>query len=126
MEANKPKVTIQKPSEAIVAAANQLETIVAGEMVIGLKKPGILAQYRIVEVVGDSAKNQVYMNMIMPVLWVAEINGEPQPQPSTKRELEALIQRLGEDGIGALMRRFTPTEEGESENAAVSGDTIKN
>lgn len=111
-----PKVTL-RPSEEIIQAANEVDTIVVGAMTIGLKKPGILAQYRIVEVVGDSAKNQVYMGMINPILWVNEIDGEYQPMPGTKRELEALIQRLGEDGVVAIAEniaaRVAPAESAE-------------
>ncbi|OGB23354.1 MAG: hypothetical protein A3I66_01430 [Burkholderiales bacterium RIFCSPLOWO2_02_FULL_57_36] len=80
-------------------------------MILGLKKPNVLQQYRVVEMVGDSAKNQVYMAMIMPLFWIVQIHGEPQPMPSTKRELEALIQRLGDAGIEALMTHFSPKDE---------------
>jgi hypothetical protein len=70
--------------------------------VITLKKPGILAQYRLVEVAGDSASNDVYMRMILPVIYVAEIDGDPITQPLNKKQLEALIQRLDEHGIEAV------------------------
>lgn len=102
MDTNTPKVTIQKPSDEIIKAANEIEYVVAGTKRIGLKKPGPLAQYDIVEVVGDSAKNEVYMNMVMPLTWVCEIDGDPVSLPSTKRELRALIQRLDTDGINAI------------------------
>lgn len=95
------KVTL-KPSEQIIQAANAIEHITVGGMTIGLKKPNILQQYRIVEIVGDSAKNEVYMGMINPVLWVCEIDGDPESPPTTKRELESLIQRLGEEGVVAI------------------------
>lgn len=114
------KVTL-KPSEQIVQAANTIERITAGELNIGLKKPGILAQYRIVEIVGDSAKNEVYMGMVMPILWVCEIDGDPQPAPTTKRELEALIQRLGDEGVGGIMAHLAGKLE-----AAAGTDTVKN
>lgn len=92
-----------KPSEQIIKAANTVEYVEAGGMKIGLKKPGILQEYRIVEIAGDSAKNEVYMGMIMPILWVCEIDGELESAPTTKRELEARIQRLGDEGVGAIM-----------------------
>ncbi len=112
-----PKITVHQTSEAVTQHVNQPEIVTAGAMAITVKKPGVLAQYRIVEVVGDSAKNEVYMGMVMPLLWVTEIDGEPVPPPGTKRELEALIQRLGEDGVSALMTHIqsrpaaTPSDE---------------
>lgn len=80
---------------------------------IKLKKPGVLAQYRMIEIVGDSAKNEVYMNMVLPIIFVCAIGDEPVFQPSSKLELEALITRLDEDGIEAVMNgvreHFGPT-----------------
>jgi len=118
----KPKITVKTVSDEIITAANAVETITVGQMTIGLKKPGILSQYRIVEVVGESAKNQVYMGMIMPLLWVVEIDGHSEPLPSTKRELEALIQRLGEDSINAIMEHIDSTVSVD----AVSTESVKN
>jgi hypothetical protein len=60
---------------------------------IRLKKPGVLAQYRLVEVLGDSAKNEVYMAMVLPLLYVAAIDDQPNPTPTRKSEVEALFQR---------------------------------
>ncbi len=72
--------------------------------VITLKKPGALAQYRIVEVAGDSAANGTYMAMVLPLIFVTAIDAEAVYQPTSKMQLEALIQRLDEDGIAAVMK----------------------
>ncbi|GJJ01585.1 hypothetical protein RugamoR64_21230 [Duganella rhizosphaerae] len=118
---NKPNISIETVSDDIVKAANAVATVVAGGLRIGLKKPNVLRQYQIVETVGASARNEVYMGMVMPLLWVTQIDGDDQPPPSTKRELEALISRLGEDGISAVMGHVA-----EQADAAVSGGAIKN
>lgn len=99
------------PSAQIINEANAIETITVGDMTIGLRKPNILTQYRIVEALGASAKNEVYMGMVMPLLWVVQINGDAIPPHKTKMQLEALIQRLDEDGVGAIMSHFTETAE---------------
>jgi hypothetical protein len=102
-----PKVTINPestPSAQLMAqAAAEVEVIDARARIIKLKKPGVLAQYRMIELVGDSAKNEVYMAMVMPLIFVTAIDGDPVYQPAKKSELEALIQRLDEDGIAAVM-----------------------
>ncbi len=102
-----PKVTINTestPSAQLMAqAAAEVEVIDARARIIKLKKPGVLAQYRMIELVGDSAKNEVYMAMVMPLIFVTAIDGDPVYQPAKKSELEALIQRLDEDGIAAVM-----------------------
>jgi hypothetical protein len=116
-------VTIHEtPSAKIIKDANAIETITAGDMTIGLQRPGVLAQYRIVEAVGASAaKNEVYMGMIMPLIHVVSINGTPAPAPSNKSQVEALISRLGEEGIGAVMVHL----QGKAETANQE-DAVKN
>lgn len=70
---------------------------------ITLRKPGVLAQYRLVEALGEVAKNVTYVDMIFPLLFVTAIDGATVPMPAKKSEIEALIQRLDEDGIAAVM-----------------------
>lgn len=100
------KVTInQTPTQDVVAKAQAEVTVKdARGRVITLRKPGVLAQYRLVEVLGDTARNDVYMNMVLPLIYVGAIDGEPAYQPAKKSEVEALIQRLDEDGIAAVVR----------------------
>jgi hypothetical protein len=72
--------------------------------VITLRKPGMLAQYRFVEMLGKSADSESYMGMTMPLRFVSAIDDDDKIPCGTKRELEALIQRLGEEGVEAVMR----------------------
>lgn len=72
---------------------------------IGLRNPGPLAQYRLVECVGSElASNQVYMKMTLPLLWISSIDGVAVEQPTNKAKLEELISRLGDDGILPVLR----------------------
>lgn len=91
-----------KPSQEVVAAANTEVTVTdaKGRLII-LKRPGVLAQFRLVEVMGDSAKNAVYMNMILPLIFVASIDGDSVAK-ATKAQIEALIQRLDDEGVEAV------------------------
>jgi hypothetical protein len=97
------------PSDELIAKAASIVTLEpdARGRIITLAKPGVLAQYRIVEVLGDSAANQVYMGMVLPLLFVTAIDGDPIFAPKSKLEVEALIQRLDEDGIDAVMKGVT-------------------
>lgn len=71
---------------------------------ITLKKPGLLAQYRLVQILGgETASNQVYMNMVLPITFVVAIDGAPVPTPMRFAEIEALIQRLDEHGLQACV-----------------------
>jgi hypothetical protein len=98
------EVTVNpSPSQQVVAAA-QAEVIIpdAKGRKITLRKPGVLAQYRLVEAVGDSASNEVYMRMVLPLIFVSAIDGDPVYPPNKKSEVEAIIQRLDEHGITAV------------------------
>lgn len=98
------------PSAQVVAKAAAAVTVTdATGRTLTLKKPGVLAQYRLIEALGDTAKNEVYMRMVLPLIYIAEIDGDPVAPCTRKSEIEALIQRLDEAGIAAVM-------EGVSEN----------
>ncbi|MGF2075647.1 hypothetical protein, partial [Enterococcus casseliflavus] len=75
----------------------------ASGRVITLRKPGILAQYRLIDALGNSARNEVYVGMVMPVLFVAQIDNVPISPLRTKAEVEALIQQLEDVGMEAVM-----------------------
>jgi hypothetical protein len=110
-EQKSPTITI-KPSDEIIKAANEVVLVVAGSMTIGMKKPNILRQYQIVEALGaQTAKNEVFMSMVMPLLWVVSIDGDDQPYIASRRELDSLINRLGDEGIGAIMAHMNSLAE---------------
>lgn len=71
---------------------------------IVVRKPGVLASYRIIEAVGaEAAANQTYMAMVAPLIYVAKIGEDPIFLPTSKDEVEALIQTLDEPGLEAVM-----------------------
>jgi hypothetical protein len=105
MTTDKPiKVTLNPSEEIIQAAQAEITVTDADGRVIRLKKPGVLAQYRLIEILGESAKNEVYMGMVLPLIFVTAINNEPVYIPTSKAQVEALIQQLDEDGIAAVMQ----------------------
>jgi len=122
------KVTLNEKPPAVEDQANQAVESNGGPVIIPdskgrrlkLEEPDILAPYRLVEIVGaESAENRVYMSMVFPLLYIAEIDGEPIFAPNSKRELEALIKRLGHEGIKAL-------REGVEKNFGVKGEEARN
>lgn len=93
----------QSPSADIINAAVHGVTVTdsAGHR-IHLRKPGPLAQYRLVEAAGASAENRTYMAMSLPLIYVASIDELPVAPIQNKAQLEALIQRLGDEGLEAV------------------------
>lgn len=108
-----PKATIvanASPSEELIAKAQSTSTIKdARGRTITLKKPGVLSQFHLVEALGDAAQNQVYMGMVFPLLYVASIDGVTEKPVRTKLQVEALIQRLDEEGIEAVVEGVRQT-----------------
>lgn len=93
------------PSQVATMAANAEVTVEAidGRM-ITLRRPGVLAQYKMIEMLGgNAAANSVFVNMVFPVTYVVAVNGEPVPNITTRPQLDALIQQLDEAGIKAVM-----------------------
>lgn len=93
------------PSAELVKNALQEETVEdeKGRKIL-IRKPGPLAQYRLILAVGpEAAANQTYMQMVNPLIYVASIDGDVVHAPATLREVEALIVRLDDAGLGVVM-----------------------
>ncbi len=67
-----------------------------------LKRPNVLAQYRLVAALGELAENRVYLTMCTPLLYLAGIDGMDVPFPASAKQVEALIQRLDDEGLRGL------------------------
>jgi hypothetical protein len=108
---SEPTVKLKStPTQEILSKASEESTVVdALGRTITLKKPGVLAQYRLIEVLGDSAQNQTYMAMVLPLIYVTAIDDIEMHQPKSKLQVEALIQKLDEAGIEAVMRHVQET-----------------
>lgn len=105
------KVTVhatpaETPSQSVIKSANQLTHVTdAKGRTLGLRRVPFLEEFRIIEAVGaERAANQVYMSMLNPVLCIAEIDGEKIDIPRTHPQIEALIQRAGEEGFLAAFK----------------------
>jgi len=99
------ELKVRKPSEEIVEDTVATVADARGRK-FALKRPSVLAQFRLVDLLGDSAKNETYMSMILPIIWVVGIEEQgiedPVSFPTSRRELDALIQRIDEPGIVAI------------------------
>jgi len=93
------------PTEQIIKDSVEESTCTDGNgRVIKLKKPGALAQFRLVAALGDElSSNRTYMSMVLPLIYVAAIDGDNVSQPKNLLQIEALIQRLDETGLTCVM-----------------------
>lgn len=99
------KAADKTPAQAATAAAAVTHEVTdkATGRKLTLKKPGVLAQYDFIEMLGPSrAANGAYVQMAMPVLYLVAIDGDPVDQPGKFSELRALLQRLDDSGIATI------------------------
>ncbi|MBR8182091.1 hypothetical protein KDW54_06720 [Burkholderia ambifaria] len=95
--------TEQTPSQQIVARAKaEVVTTDAKGREIKLRKPTALNKLRFVDAMDESSGNPMWRGMVAPLMYVHSIDGDAVLMPSTKREIEALYQRLDEEGIEAI------------------------
>jgi hypothetical protein len=99
---SEPAFVIRPSDEVIQQAVQPTAVTDSAGRVITLQKPGVLAQFRLIKMLGEAAQNQVYVGMVLPLLFISAIDGEPVAKATTERELEALIQRLDEHGVLAV------------------------
>lgn len=100
---------VSHAAQAEEKASNQLlkEILVTDERgrKILLKKPKTLDLFRLIEILGSAAdRSNRYVSMMHQLLYVKEIDGIPIAQISVKEELEALINRLDDDGMEAVIK----------------------
>ena len=98
------KVTVhdESPSAQVVASSAEVVVTASGGMKITLKKPGVLAQFKLVELLGESASNTAFVSMCLPLIFVTAIDGDPVSRITTRVALDGLIARLDEEGVGAV------------------------
>jgi hypothetical protein len=69
-----------------------------------LRKLNVLDQVRLLRAVGpDQARNQPYFEVVTMAASVSDIDGIPCMIPTNERQIDAAIDRIGDDGFGALM-----------------------
>lgn len=95
---------VETPSQQVVQAAASTATVVSDEgRTITVTKLGPLKRMRLFEIIGpEAARNEKYVGIAALACAVTHIDGERVPSPNTKREVEALVDRLGDDGLNAV------------------------
>jgi hypothetical protein len=73
--------------------------------VIGIKKMAPIDNMRISRFIGgELSSNPAYFGYASMAACVREIDGEPIPMATSARQLEDLVDKLGEDGLEAISR----------------------
>jgi hypothetical protein len=89
---------------------------------IGWKKLSYWDQMQLAELAGPTtSQNQAWMLPAMVAYAVTEIDGERVAKPGNKVGLQFLINRLGEEGMDALIADIMPPGEGDAPQLTTEG-----
>ena len=69
---------------------------------IKVRKPSALQRYRFVGMLGKAADSDRYMSMVGALVYLYAVDDYNEIPLNTVREMEALIQLLGDEGIETL------------------------
>jgi hypothetical protein len=96
------------PSQAILrAASTEIEVVDAAGRHILVRNLNALDKPRMFKAVGaELAQNTPYLGMAMLAWSVTAIDSVPVPLPTSEAQIEALVSRLGDDGLDAVARIF--------------------
>ena len=100
------------PSERLVAAGASVapgadEVRDAAGRRLLLRRLNALDRLRLFKAVGPVlAENAAYLGMAMLAASVASVDDVPVPMPGSEAQLEALVARLGDEGLDAVAERL--------------------
>ena len=97
------------PSARLIAAAQAAPCVTdAGGRVLALRRLTALDKLRLYKAAGPQlAQNAPWMGVALLAASVTAIDKVPVPPPATEAQVEALVGRLGEDGLAAVAEALT-------------------
>jgi hypothetical protein len=136
---NEPKVNIHDqsaeaglapptPTKSIVASASKIRTFTAkdGRLVV-TRWLSPLDRMKLFRALGsDLSSNQAYLSYAMICASVASIDGDACPIPANIREVEAFVQRLGDDLFDQLQELTVDTVTAVVAEREAAADAAKN
>lgn len=101
----------ETPAASVVSAANESVTVTtpAGRVLV-VSRLNALKRMRLFKILGDDARNQMYLGTAATACAVTSIDGAPVSFPASQLEVEALVGRLDDDGITAASEALAKIE----------------
>jgi len=112
-----------RPSDEILRSADTLLTTtdVVGRMLI-VRRPTALDTLRLFKAAGPVlAENEPWLAIATMAYAVQSIDGVPVPTPTNEKQIEAVVQQLGDQGLEAIGKLLE-----EVDDAAVGADQSGN
>ena len=86
---------------------SDVETATGGDgRVFTFRKVGVVQQARILRAIGPAqSDNAPYVNMVFEASMVSDIDGVPLPFPTNERQIDTMIDKVGDAGFAMLIVR---------------------
>jgi hypothetical protein len=108
------------PSSSTATESGERTVKDASGRTITIRRLSVLEEMRLLRFLGEH--NSSYYSLCSQLARISAINGEQVTIPNTEREIEMVAQRLGHEGIAALMEAISaPQEADEEKEKAVVG-----
>ena len=124
--------TVMTPSQQIIAAspASQVHEFTDSRgRFLKWKMPSFLEQVRLLRAIGpEQAQNQPYVEIVNVACSIVSIDGVPEPKPTSERQIDATLERLGDEGIAAIsafMKAAAEKTKAEAGAAVASTDPLR-
>ncbi len=133
MENDGPKLSLVAPLAAPDADAPSSAALETGVVITDakgrhfkLKQPSLLQESHLMRALGEHSSNAAYVGAyVMPAAMVIEMDGVELEFPQTPRMVDAAIQRLGREGMAAVMAHLLAIAEVEKSREGAPGDLKK-
>jgi hypothetical protein len=115
---------LSTPSARLIAASQQAEPVTdtLGRR-LALRKTNALDKLRLLKAAGPAlAQNQPWLAIALYAASVTAIDDVPVPMPASEAQIEALVARLGDEGLAAIAGAMAPVQAGLAEIAAAAGN----
>jgi hypothetical protein len=115
---------MEAPSARLLAAAQAgpVVTDIRGRR-LELRRLTALDKLRLLKAAGPTlAPNAPWMGLALLAASVASLDEIPVPQPSNEQQIEALIGRLGDDGLAAISDALSDDEAEARDVATAAGN----
>jgi hypothetical protein len=114
------------PTARVVPAAPLHTVTDANGRQINWSPLSVLQQARLMRAVGsENSNNQAFMGVALLAATVIDIDGVPCPKAQTLAQVDAAIERLGDEGYDALVRSMAALRP-EEDDAEAAISTAKN
>lgn len=117
----------QAPSQQVVATSLPQHAVTdrRGRNLV-IRRPSALQKFMLMDALGSSADNKMLFMHSVLAASVVEIDGEPVQFPRSKTQVQALVQRLDDDGIDAAADVFAKAAEDQAGDAEAAVALAKN